>query len=199
MNEQRPDQEEAESDSSQSDSSGTPERLLKTGEALVDEEEVVVAEVNGLAYTGGVLTEIAWRYNKYPGLRQGHERLRATICEYAERLRSNVEAAEEYDDSEGERNYSGALQILRTLFPDVLGAGDPDQSRDIVDELRTLEEEMWRFREAITKHRSHDRISGTGILRTAAEQVDSVALARDLRSMASDIDAALGGGGDDDE
>lgn len=100
-----------------------PDRLLKTGRALVDEEEVVVAEVNGLAYPEGVLVEIAWRYNKYPGLKADHEDLR----------------------------------------------------------------------EAISTRRSHDRISGTGILRTAAEQVNSLALARDLRSMATGIDAALNG------
>lgn len=112
MNDQEPDQEGAETN---------PGRLLKTGEALVDEEEVVVAEVNGLAYADGVLVEIAWRYNKYPGLKADHEDLR----------------------------------------------------------------------EVLTTHRSHDRISGTDILRTAAEQVNSLALARDLRSMASGIDAAL--------
>jgi len=108
---------------------GDPERLLKTGEALVDEEEVVVVEVNGLAYPDGVLIEIAWRYNEYPGLKRDHEDLR----------------------------------------------------------------------EAVSTRRSHARIIGTDILRTAAEQVDSSALADDLRSMASDIDAALSGGGDDQE
>jgi hypothetical protein len=102
---------------------GFPDRLLKTGRSLVDEEEVVVAEVNGLAYPDGVLVEIAWRYNKYPGLELDHDRLR----------------------------------------------------------------------KAVTTHRSHDRISGTGILRRAAEQVDSQALARDLMAMAADIDAALSG------
>ena len=119
MNEKQtsPDQEEPET---------VPQRLLKTGEALVDEEEVVVAEVNGLAYPSGVLVEIAWRYNKYPGLKADHEDLR----------------------------------------------------------------------EAVSRHRSHGRISGTDILRVAAEQVDSAPLASDLRSMAFDIDAALSGGGD---
>ena len=112
MNDQEPDQTEAETN---------PERLQKTGEALVDEEEVVVAEVNGLAYSDGVLIEIAWRYNKYPGLKS------------------------DYDD----------------------------------------------LRETLTTPRSHERISGTDILRTAAEQVSSEALAEDLRSMASDIDAVL--------
>jgi len=55
---------------------GNPGRLLKVGRSLVDEEEVVVVEVNGLAYPEGVLIEIAWPYNKYPGLKQGYERLR---------------------------------------------------------------------------------------------------------------------------
>jgi hypothetical protein len=181
VNYQQPDQTEAET---------TPERLLKTGEALVDEEEVVVAEVNGLAYPDGVLVEIAWRYNKYPGLRQGHERLRATICEYAERLRSNVEAAEEYDDSEGERNYSGALQILRTHFPDVLGAGDPDQSRDIVDDLRTLEEENGRLREALEAVRRG--------LRFIADRTESTATREDAHQAIIEIADALDGGGDEE-
>lgn len=108
---------------------GDPEQLLKAGCSLVDEDEVVVAEVNGLAYPDGVLVEITWRYNKYPGLKRQHEQLR----------------------------------------------------------------------EAVMMHRSHDRISGTDILRTAAEQVDSSTLADDLRSIASDIDAALSGGGDDQQ
>jgi len=54
-----------------------PKRLSKVGPSLIDEEtEVVVAEINNLAYPEGVLIEIAWRYNKYPGLKQGYERLR---------------------------------------------------------------------------------------------------------------------------
>ena len=108
---------------------GNPKRLLKAGRSLVDEEQVAVVEISGLAYPWSVLVEIAWRYNKYPGLKRQHERLR----------------------------------------------------------------------EAVMMHRSHDRISGTDILRTAAEQVGSLALACDLRSMASDIDAALSGGGDNGE
>ena len=127
-----PEMNDSESDSSDGSNSqiGDPERLSKVGPSLIDEEEeVVVVEVNNLAYPEGVLVEIAWRYNKYPGLKRQHERLR----------------------------------------------------------------------EAVMMHRSHDRISGTDILRTAAEQVGSLALARDLRSMASDIDAALSGGGDDQE
>jgi len=54
-----------------------PKRLSKVGPSLIDEEtEVVVAEINNLAYPEGVLIEIAWRYNKYPGLKQGYEQLR---------------------------------------------------------------------------------------------------------------------------
>jgi len=108
---------------------GDPEQLLKVGRSLVDEEEVVVVEINGLAYPGSVLAEIAWRYNKYPGLKRDHERLR----------------------------------------------------------------------EAVSTHRSHGRISGTDILRTAAEQVDSTALARDLLSMANDLDNALNDGAENQE
>jgi len=60
---------------------GDPERLSKVGSSLIDEEEVVVVEVNNLAYPDGVLIEIAWRYNKYPGLKRQHERFREAISD----------------------------------------------------------------------------------------------------------------------
>jgi len=139
-----------------------PERLSVSGRSLVDEEKVVVAEVNGLAYPEGVLTEIAWRYNKYPGLKSARGDLREAI--------SDACSALNHGDADRAKGY-----LLYALG----------------ERKRPSDEQQ--LREALTMHRSHDRISGTGILRRAAEQVDSQALARDLMAMASDIDAALGG------
>jgi hypothetical protein len=72
----------------------------------------------------------------------------------------------------------------------------PKNMVDREERIRELEQEVKRLREVITKHRSHDRISGTDILRTAANQVASLALAQDLSAMADDLDNALDGGGD---
>ena len=71
--------------------------------------------------------------------------------------------------------------------------------KDMIDQgerIRELEQKVERLREVITKHRSHDRVSGTDILRTAANQVASLALAQDLSAMADDLDDALAGGGE---
>jgi hypothetical protein len=157
---------EQQTESDQKEAEAVPTRLLKTGRTLVDEDEVVVAEVNGLAYSDGVLIEIAWRYNKYPGLKNGWNELREAI--------SDACFALDRGDADGAKGH-----LLYAL-------GERKRSPDTGEERQ--------LREAITTHRSHDRVSGTDILRTAAEQVDSVALARDLMSMASDIDSALGGG-----
>ena len=67
------------------------------------------------------------------------------------------------------------------------------------DRIDDLEAEDERLREALTRHRSHGRISGTDILRSAAKLSDSKALSEDLEEMADDIDDALNGGGGDDE
>jgi len=81
---------------------------------------------------------------------------------------------------------------------------DKQAERARVHRRRARREIAWRYnkysglksdyedlRDAVTGHRSHARVSGTDILRRAAEQVNSSALAGDLRSMASDIDAVL--------